>query len=144
MRAGVRLSDPNVPVTRPASAVRVVACAAGALVGFAGNSLLARVALGPGLIDPAGFTAVRLASGALTLLGMAALRPRPRADAGGRWTSPVALFAYAIAFSVAYVQLGVGVGALILFGAVQLTMIGWDSGRANVRVSPRGWGSDAP
>jgi drug/metabolite transporter (DMT)-like permease len=97
----------------------------GALVAFAGNSLLARMALGPGFIDPAAFTAVRLGSGGLTLFLLAAFRRPPEVPRAGRWAAPVALFAYALAFSVAYVQLGVGAGALILFGAVQVTMIAW-------------------
>jgi drug/metabolite transporter (DMT)-like permease len=103
----------------------VLACAGGALVAFAGNSLLARLALAPGFIDPAAFTAVRLGSGALTLSLLAAFRRKTEASRVGRWAAPVALFAYALMFSVAYVQLGVGAGALILFGAVQVTMIAW-------------------
>jgi drug/metabolite transporter (DMT)-like permease len=83
------------------------------------------VALGPGLIDPAGFTAVRLGSGGLTLFLLAAVRRKPEDPRAGQWAPPVALFAYALAFSIAYVQLGVGVGALVLFGSVQATMIGW-------------------
>src|SRR3954468_23383720 len=103
---------------------RTAVYAGAALIGFAGNSLLARVALRPSLIDPLAFTAVRLCSGAATLVLLAwvlrGLRP-----AFTRWTPAVALFAYALAFSLAYVRLPVGVGALILFGAVQVTMIGW-------------------
>jgi drug/metabolite transporter (DMT)-like permease len=128
MSASVASTEPRASVTRRPPLLPVVACAAGALVAFAGNSLLARVALGPGLIDPAGFTAVRLGSGALTLFLLAALRRRVGVPRTGRRAPPAALFAYALAFSVAYVQLGVGIGALILFGAVQVTMIGWGIG----------------
>lgn len=112
-------------MTQSKRAGLVLACAAGALVAFAGNSLLARLALAPGFIDPAAFTAVRLGSGALTLFLLAAFRRKTDASRVRRLAAPVALFAYALAFSVAYVQLGVGAGALILFGAVQVTMIAW-------------------
>src|SRR5215218_3037633 len=111
-------------MTSSQKTARTAVYASAALIGFAGNSLLARVALRPPLIDPLAFTAVRLSSGAATLVLLAwvlrGLRP-----ASTRWTAAVALFAYAIAFSLAYVRLPVGVGALILFGAVQVTMIGW-------------------
>lgn len=108
-------------------------CAASALVGFAGNSLLARVALGGGHSDAATFTLVRLGSGALVLGLLAWIRPSRarggRTDGGRRRVlagavSAAALFAYASAFSFAYLEVGAGVGALILFGAVQITMIG--------------------
>jgi len=96
-----------------------------ALLGFAGNSLLTRLALRPRLIDAASFTAVRLATGALALLILARVR-RPVADVReGSWLSAVLLFAYAAPFSFAYMHLGAGVGALVLFGVVQITMIGW-------------------
>ena len=96
-----------------------------ALVGFAANSLLARQALGVGLADATSFTGVRLASGALALALLVRVAPgRPRV-AGGTWLSATALFAYAIAFSYAYLRIPAGFGALILFGAVQITMIGW-------------------
>lgn len=96
------------------------------LVAFAANSLLCRMALGSELVDPVSFTAVRLASGALVLVPLARLVSEPRAAAGsgGSWRSGLALFAYAIAFSLAYVTLDTGMGALLLFGAVQATMIG--------------------
>jgi drug/metabolite transporter (DMT)-like permease len=96
------------------------------LIAFAANSLLCRLALGGGLIDPVSFTTIRLASGALALipissLAVAAKMPTPT---NGSWLSGFALFAYAGAFSLAYVSLSVGVGSLILFGSVQATMIG--------------------
>lgn len=101
---------------------RLVALTALAMLAFAGNSLLCRVALRQTDIDPASFTTVRLASGALTLWLLVRLRGT---DATGRgsWTSALALFAYAAAFSFAYVSLTAATGALLLFGAVQATMI---------------------
>lgn len=109
-------------------------CVAAALVGFAGNSLLARVALGDGHSDAATFTLVRLGSGAVVLAMLAWMRPsravgRTAETGDGRLlrdglVSAAALFAYAAAFSYAYLEVGASVGALILFGAVQITMIG--------------------
>ena len=90
-------------MTQSKRAGLVLACAAGALVAFAGNSLLARLALAPGFIDPAAFTAVRLGSAALTLFLLAAFRRKTDASRVRRLAAPVALFAYALAFSVAYV-----------------------------------------
>jgi drug/metabolite transporter (DMT)-like permease len=98
-----------------------------ALIGFAANSLLCRMALGDGAIDAASFTAVRLASGALVLVLLA--RSWRGGASGGSTISAVALFAYAAPFSYAYLQLGAGVGALVLFAAVQATMIGWGIAR---------------
>jgi drug/metabolite transporter (DMT)-like permease len=96
-----------------------------ALAGFAANSLLCRLALGSGSIDAATFTAVRLCSGAVALVLLAAAARRGSAwRTLGSWVSAVALFAYAIAFSLAYLRLSAGTGALLLFGAVQVTMIG--------------------
>lgn len=93
-----------------------------ALVAFAGNSLLCRAALAHGAMDAAGFTLVRLASGALVLVALVRLR-RGVAPGRGSWPSAFALFAYATAFSFAYRQLTAATGALLLFGAVQATMI---------------------
>ena len=93
--------------------------AALALIGFAANSLLCRAALRPPLVDFASFTAIRIGSGALTLALLA------RGRVGGDWPSASALFVYAAAFSLAYRQMAAGVGAFLLFGAVQATMIGW-------------------
>ncbi len=93
-----------------------------AMIAFAGNSLLCRAALRQGDIDAAMFTTVRIASGALVLWLLARNRGRPAR--GGNWPSAVALFAYAAGFSLAYVQLPAATGALLLFGAVQATMVG--------------------
>jgi len=117
---------------------RTIALTALALLAFAGNSILCRMALGGHLIDPASFTAVRLGTGAAMLWLVSAVRaggtPRP----AGRWGSAAALFVYAAAFSLAYVSLSAGTGALILFGAVQLTMI-LAGLRAGERPRPREW-----
>jgi drug/metabolite transporter (DMT)-like permease len=102
---------------------RLVIAVALALLAFAGNSLLARLALRDGGMDPASFTALRLASGALVLWILATALRKDR-DGRGRWGSALMLFAYAAFFSFAYVQLEAGAGALLLFGAVQITMIG--------------------
>lgn len=94
-----------------------------ALLAFAGNSLLCRAALAQTNLDAASFTSVRLISGALVLWLLVAMRGKGRIYEHGDWWSAVALFVYAAGFSFAYLQLNTGIGALILFGAVQLTMI---------------------
>ncbi len=98
------------------------------LVAFAANSILCRLALAGETIDPASFTALRLTSGAVALMPWAFSRRNPAA----RWrpATAFALFAYAIGFSLAYVTLDAGTGALLLFGSVQLTMLatGWVRG----------------
>jgi drug/metabolite transporter (DMT)-like permease len=109
-----------------------------ALVAFASNSLLNRLALAGHHVDAASFTAIRLASGALVLFVLVRLR-RGGGSASGRrrWAGPVALFAYAAPFSLAYLRLGAAVGALVLFGTVQLTMMGWGLARHGDRPSLR-------
>ncbi len=94
-----------------------------ALVAFAANSILCRLALGTAAIDAASFTTLRIVSGAVTLLVVVRIARPGGSGRGGDWASAVALFLYAIAFSFAYLRLSAGTGALILFGAVQLTMI---------------------
>lgn len=104
------------------------------MLAFAGNSLLCRVALERTAIDPASFTAIRLLSGAATLWLLANLRDGTRIGTGN-WLSALALFTYAAGFSFAYASLSTGTGALLLFGAVQLTMIGhglWTGERLRV------------
>ncbi|KIF48371.1 multidrug transporter [Vibrio owensii 47666-1] len=97
-----------------------------AMLAFAANSLLCRLALAAGLIDAGSFTLIRLLSGAVTLIAIMLLR--------GNWRSQIpttrfslfagmALFGYAALFSFAYVKLAAGTGALLLFGAVQLTLL---------------------
>lgn len=109
------------------------------MVAFASNSLLTRAALGTGAIDAATFTAIRLAAGAAVLVPLARART-------GTWTSawrcgtigPAMLVAYALPFSFAYVRIGAAVGALVLFPAVQLTMIGYGLARGE-RPSAASW-----
>lgn len=92
-----------------------------ALLAFAGNSLLCRLALQDTAIDAATFTTLRLVSGALTLCLIVSLRSGARVH-GGSWISAIALFAYAAGFSFAYASLTAATGALLLFGAVQAAM----------------------
>jgi drug/metabolite transporter (DMT)-like permease len=100
---------------------------AGALAGFAANSLLTRAAVGRHQIDPVSFSEVRLASGALTLLALQRLTGRS-STVGRTWDSLIgaaALAVYAFAFAFAYARIDAGSGALVLFGGVQLTMLTW-------------------
>jgi drug/metabolite transporter (DMT)-like permease len=95
-----------------------------ALAAFAANSILCRFALGHTAIDPASFTLLRILSGAILLAAIAFIRKGKKESHGG-WLAATALFVYAAAFSFAYTQLPAGTGALLLFGAVQATMIVW-------------------
>src|SRR4029453_12520701 len=94
------------------------------MIAFAGNSLICRVALTQTTIDAASFTFIRILSGAVALWLVVTIRKRTSPKAGS-WASALALFAYAAAFSFAYISLSAGTGALLLFGAVQATMILW-------------------
>lgn len=97
-----------------------------ALLAFAGNSILCRLALGEQAIDAAGFTSLRLLSGIITLLVILAVSRRHKTATGkvrGSWSASLMLLLYAVTFSYAYLTLDTGTGALILFGAVQITMI---------------------
>jgi drug/metabolite transporter (DMT)-like permease len=95
-----------------------------ALIAFAANSLFCRLALAEPLIDPASYTAVRLITGAITLWIIAVFRRNGSSGkSGGSWISAAMLFLYAVTFSFAYISLSAGTGALILFAAVQITMI---------------------
>jgi drug/metabolite transporter (DMT)-like permease len=93
-----------------------------AMLAFAANSLLCRMAIGHHLIDPASFTAVRVLAGAVTLAAILAYRGRLLPARTNDWRPAAALFTYMVFFSFAYLSLTAGTGALILFGAVQLTM----------------------
>jgi drug/metabolite transporter (DMT)-like permease len=95
-----------------------------AMIAFAGNSLLCRAALKQTSIDAASFTFIRIFSGAAALWLIMKMRGAAWKEAGN-WSSALALFAYAGAFSFAYNSLSAGTGALLLFGAVQATMILW-------------------
>lgn len=104
--------------------VRITVLTSLAMIAFAGNSLLCRAALNDTGIDAASFTIIRLVSGAVMLWLVVQMR-RGTYTGGGNWLSAVALFAYAAGFSFAYVSLPAATGALLLFGAVQATMIGY-------------------
>ncbi|RUO18504.1 EamA family transporter [Aliidiomarina iranensis] len=102
------------------------------MIAFAGNSILNRIALNDTSIDAASFTTIRLVSGALILLLIVQFRSPPvgfkppgkRSDTGN-WLSAIALLVYAAGFSFAYIHLSAAIGALVLFGAVQATMISY-------------------
>jgi drug/metabolite transporter (DMT)-like permease len=104
--------------------MRALILTALAMIAFAANSLLCRVALKDTPIDAASFTTIRIVAGALTLWAIVRLRRRVATPAGN-WPSAFWLFAYAAGFSFAYITLTAGTGALLLFGAVQATMIGF-------------------
>jgi drug/metabolite transporter (DMT)-like permease len=106
------------------SIVRLVITTSIAMIAFAGNSLLCRVALTTTSIDAASFTTIRIVSGAITLYILILLHRRI-GSLGGNWLSAIALFGYAAGFSFAYFDLSAATGALLLFGAVQCTMIGY-------------------
>jgi drug/metabolite transporter (DMT)-like permease len=116
----------DAPARRPASAT--VLLTAATLVCFAANSLLCRLALLDRSIDAVSFTSTRILSGAAGLL-VVALARRTNPLRGGSWLSASTLFLYAAPFSIAYLKIGAGVGALVLFAAVQVTMIGWGIAR---------------
>jgi drug/metabolite transporter (DMT)-like permease len=119
--------------------VRAVALALTALIAFASNSLLTRLALEPRQIDAATFTSIRLGAGAVVLALLVRAQAGTWRPLRGRGASgPLALFAYAAPFSFAYLRIGAAVGALVLFGVVQLTMIGyaWIHGE---RPGPLAW-----
>ena len=106
------------------SYVRTITLTSLAMIAFAGNSLLCRAALQHTTIDAASFTTIRLISGAL-MLWLIVLMRRSKYSGGGGWLSAFALFVYAAGFSFAYVSLSAATGALLLFGAVQATMISY-------------------
>lgn len=93
------------------------------MLAFACNSILCRLALKDGSIDAGSFTLIRLLSGAIMLWLLSLNKPAP--EAKGHWSSALALFIYAAGFSYAYINMTASMGALLLFGAVQATMIGY-------------------
>ena len=107
-----------------------------AMLAFAGNSVLCRLALDTTAIDPASFTSLRLISGAAVLWLLVTLRGGG-AFSHGSWPSALALFAYAAGFSWAYIHLDAGLGALLLFAAVQVTMIGTSVARGERLTLPQ-------
>lgn len=115
----------NLAVPLPQASVQTALYTALALVAFAANSILCRLALSSADADPMSFTAIRLASGATALFLLTRCFGENQAQRiGGNWRSAIWLFLYAVMFSFAYLRLTAGTGALILFAAVQLTMIG--------------------
>jgi drug/metabolite transporter (DMT)-like permease len=106
------------------STLRIAALTTLAMLAFAGNSILCRIALKETGIDAASFTTIRLASGAAVLWAITMFFGRDR-QGSGNWLSALALFTYAAGFSFAYISLTAATGALMLFGAVQVTMIGY-------------------
>jgi drug/metabolite transporter (DMT)-like permease len=123
---------------RGPSILQTIALTAVAMLAFAANSLLCRLALQRQGIDPASFGSIRLVSGAITLLLVVQLRSRPPSAAQADWLAAAMLFAYVAFFSFAYLSLSAGTGALILFGAVQLTMLGAGLGSGE-RFGPIAW-----
>jgi drug/metabolite transporter (DMT)-like permease len=109
-----------------------------AMIAFAANSLLCRGALAADRIDPVSFTAVRVASGGVALAAVAGFARRGLQQLPGSWTSALALVAYAAAFSMAYTAIPAGIGALLLFGSVQATMIGHALAQG-ARLRPGEW-----
>ena len=122
-----KVLDPDLPEPspgRPIPPLETAALTVVAMLAFATNSLLCRAALAGGHADAASFTTIRLAGGALVLGLLVRARESPPTGARLGWGSAVALFVYALAFSLAYLRIAAGVGALLMFAAVQLTMIG--------------------
>jgi len=97
------------------------------MLAFAANSVLARLAFAAAHAEPLSYTGIRLAAGALVLGALLLFRrvPGKPLTIGGSWRAAAALFGYALAFSIAYILLGAGTGALILFASVQIGMLGW-------------------
>ena len=129
----------TIPSTEPRSATaNTVLLTTMAMLAFAANSLLCRLALGQGLMDAASFATVRVVSGAVMLSLIVLPRWRARGRASTDWRSVATLFTYMVFFSFAYLTLSAGTGALILFGSVQLTMFAV-SLRAGERLPPLAW-----
>ncbi len=116
------ISNPVTKASSSSASARLIAMICFAMLAFAANSLLCRLALKHTDIDAASFSVVRLASGALVLWLLCALR-RTSTIVKGSWQGAAALFVYVFAFSFAYRHLETGTGALLLFGAVQLSMV---------------------
>jgi drug/metabolite transporter (DMT)-like permease len=117
---------------------RTFALTTAAMLAFAGNTLLCRAALGSGLIDAASFMTLRVVSGAIILALIVLPRRRIAAPGAADFKAAAALLVYMVGFSFAYLSLNSGTGALILFGAVQVTMLAW-SIRRGERQSAIAW-----
>lgn len=110
-----------------------------ALIAFAGNSILCRYALAESQIDAASFTVIRLISGAAVLALLVKIYvANSSIKSSGNWLGATTLFVYAAGFSFAYLELDTGIGALILFTCVQLTMIFYTLAKGN-RLSTIEW-----
>ena len=109
--------------------MRIAILVAVAMMAFAANSILARLALGDGETGAVGYTGIRLLAGAATLTVIHQIRKRDAERSAlrihGSWSGAAALFGYAFAFSLAYILLGAATGALILFASVQFGMVAW-------------------
>jgi len=125
-------------VARGDRLVRIVLLTALTMVAFAANSVLNRAALVDGTTGPAAFAAVRFVSGAVALFVIAHLRGGIRLRSPGRWIGVLSLALYVLGFSFAYVSLDTGLGALILFGGVQITMFA-GALIAGERIAPLRW-----
>lgn len=123
MTEQVQTISTNLPVGEVKGAGQTGLLTAIALGAFAANSLLCRLALNSADADPTSFTTIRLVAGAVMLSLLSGILGTRSESRHGNWRSAAWLFLYAIAFSFAYVGLSAGTGALILFAAVQLTMI---------------------
>jgi len=119
--------------------VRLFLLSALVMTAFAANSLLNRAALADGLIDPMSFALIRVLAGAMVLALLVREWPRAR---WFEWGSALALTAYLVGFSLAYVALDAGIGALILFGLVQVTMLA-GAVAGGERPAPRRWAGAA-
>jgi len=119
--------------------LRTIALTALAMLAFAANSLLCRLALGAEQIDAASFTTIRVFAGVAVLVAISLAQSGKVSLKAANWRSALALSAYMIFFSFAYLTLGAATGALILFGAVQLTMFAFAL-RSGERFPPLAWG----
>jgi len=124
LACSAKLGEMNIPKSRDLKSglTHTALLTAVAMVAFAANSLLCRMALGEGLIDAASFATVRVVAGAITLSLILLPRWRAQGRAPVDWRAAAMLFTYMAFFSFAYLSLSAGTGALLLFGAVQLTM----------------------
>ena len=112
----------RIMAARILAAMRTILLSTLAMLAFAANSILCRLALVDGHIDAASYTSIRVLAGAVTLAAIVAAQSGGRLSAHADWRSAVALYVYMVCFSFAYLTLSAGTGALVLFGAVQLTM----------------------
>lgn len=133
--------------TAKCPALKTALLTAIAMLAFAANSVLARLALSDASVDPLAYTGIRLVSGALMLAGIVGWRSRAVGAArrwriGGTWAGAFSLGLYAVAFSIAYVMIPTGAGALILFASVQMGMLAWAVFKGD-RPAPLEWGGMA-